>query len=178
MTYRKLMNIILVAGIFLTGCSQEIEMEKIGELNRDLAKAEENLNFDSELFINRKAIIESNLQTIQNLYTDTLTLELTNQLERYKVIKKIYSKKLGKYGELSKELEELKTQTANLETDLKNRKFSKEQFKTHLRTERNDIDKLLLESEGLKKSFYELEPDYQRIAKIVDALLASMETEN
>ena len=64
-----------------------------------------------------------------------------------------------------KEQNELKKQLDNLMLDIQNKTISTEEFKQYIKKERTDIDELISRSKDIKKSFYEIEPEYNKLSK-------------
>ena len=139
------------------------ELEKIVELESLLAENEENLKVDDMLFNARIAEMEEMLRAFKHHYKDTMTEELGNQLSKFHVLRKIYTKKLADYGVQQKEQAALMNQVVNLKNDVTSGALSKEEVKQYLRQESDDIAKLTIKSKEIKKTLYEIEPEYIRL---------------
>ena len=151
-----------------------VEMEHIDALRVDLAENATTLHLDISIFESRVKEINGELDTLAKHYTDTITLDLGRELDKYKALRKIYDKQISTYHFCVKEQMELETQLAHLETDLVNGNMGKQEFKNHLRTERSDIEALLSKSQDVKNRLYEVEPEYLRLSKKVKEMIASM----
>ena len=165
------LNTILIATftVFFIGCSNgnKEELKRLNELETKLLENRENLNIDIETFNMRLKEMEKNLNYYKTEAGDTISLEFSNQLSKFNVIRKIYTKNITAFTTSAKEQKELEEQVKNLKLDLEEGNISIEEFKNYFRQEEIDIDALLLESQEVKKALYQIEPDYRRIAKIV-----------
>lgn len=151
------------------------ELKHLGNLQETLESNNEYLDLDIPLFKTRIEFIDKTLRTFRNNYTDTMSLELGNSLSRYKAIKKIYTKNTTQYSKNKKDQMELKTQLENLKTDLNNGKLTKEEFKGFFNTEKTDVLALIESSKYIKKTLYEVEPDYKRITEELLPILEQIE---
>lgn len=159
-----------------TSCNKyEEELHHLNDLQETLQANKDNFDLDIPLFDTRIEFIEKTLRTFANDYTDTMSLELGNKLSRYKAIKKIYSKSVKEYNRNELEQSELEKQLANLKTDLKNGKFSKDEFKGYYNTEKTDVQALVASTNSVKKTLYEVEPDYKRITEELLPILEEIE---
>lgn len=174
MTYQKLVNTFFIGMLFMTACSHSVEMEKIEELRQQLVLVDEAMNLDLQLFEERKKRIEKNLLTIRQLYNEDVTPEFASQMERYKALKKIYAKNINIYHQADKDRKALSKQLTDMQQDLRNFKMSKEEFKKYFRVEKQAVADVLEKSSVLNKQFYEVEPEYIRLEKVVEPLIAQL----
>ncbi len=171
------MYLLLFAAIlFMNACSNRTEeLQHIETLENTLIGNKENLNIDIGLFEARRTFMEEVLKAFVNDYKQSISLELGNQLSRFKALKKLYAKHIDVFHTNAKEQEELKAQLDNLRADVKNNAISREEFKGFLSTERRDIEALVASSKQVKKTLYEVEPEYSRISKNLQTILETLE---
>ena len=162
---------ILILSIFglltLSNC-RSLNNEKIKaiqELQDTLILNQENLSIDITLFKYRIEAIEQTIRNYRINYKGTINQDLGLQLSRFKVLKKIYSKQIGEYDFCYKEQKELTTQMRNLLSDVESNSLSKNEFKQYFAKEKKDIYELVKRSERIKKSLYEIEPEYIKLEK-------------
>lgn len=148
------------------------EIKHVDGLEITLLDNKENFDVDIELFKSRITYIERSLRTFSNDYAHTMPLELGNQLSKFKGLKKIYIKRVGQYENNIKEQSELERQITALKKDLLNASISKEEFLAYVKTESLDIDRLVISTNEVKKSLYEIESEYTRISKELEEELA------
>ncbi len=165
----KLLFILCLIGIIISfvKCSNHnFKAENaLIKLQEKLDSNTDRLNIDINLFQLRITEINTVLKFYTNEYTEEIDNELGLQLGRYKVIRKIYSKQIKEHDFCMKEQNELKKQLDNLMLDIQNKTISTEEFKQYIRKERTDIDELISRSKDIKKSFYEIEPEYNKLSK-------------
>lgn len=163
----------MLLSISIYSCSNKYEQEllHIEALTEKLETSKGNFDLDIPLFESRISYIKSTLRFFRNDYKDTISLELGNNLSRYKAISKIYLKKTGEFRSNEKDQNELELQLSNLKADLLNGKLTKDEFKNYYQTEKADIEKLINSSLSVKKNLYEVEPEYSRITKALNPLM-------
>ncbi|MBT8326437.1 MAG: hypothetical protein KJP21_01860 [Bacteroidia bacterium] len=162
--------VIATLTVLFTGCSggNIEELNRLNELETKLVENQENLNIDIEPFKLRLKEMEKDLSYYKTEAGDTISLEFSQQLSKFDVIRKIYTKNITSFTHSTKEQNELEEQIKNLRLDLEEGNISKEEFKEYFKKEEMDIEALLLESKEIKKALYQVEPDYRRIAKIIE----------
>jgi hypothetical protein len=153
------------------GVDHKTEVEAIEKLEVSLEGNLKNLEIDDALFSTRIEYIEGVLRYFSNDYSTEISLELGNNLEMLKTLKKIYAKRLNEHASNLKEQGELGTQLTTLKTDISNGAISKEEFKSYYTTEKIDTEVLLNSSVAVKKALYEVEPEYSRIIETLSPLL-------
>jgi hypothetical protein len=116
------------------------------------------------------------LRAFKNHYNKEMTEEMGNQLSKFHVIRKIYTKKIGDHGFQVKEQKEIYKQLADLRTDVENGARSKEEFKEYYKTESDAITKLTIKSSEINKALYELEPEYTRIYTTLKPISETIDT--
>ena len=160
------------------GCNggNEEELKRLIQLENTLIDNRENLNIDIKTFESRLVQMEKDLHYFEFVDGDTISLEFSNQLSKFNVIRKAYKKYVASFAVLTKEQRELEQQLTNLKLDLEEGNISKEEFKEYYRKEDTDIQALIIQSEELKQALYQLEPDYRRIAKLVADRLEKVES--
>jgi len=141
------------------------KLEIINELKDTLISNQENLAIDIALFKYRIEEIEQTLRNYQNDYKDTINQDLGLKLSRYKVLKKIYNKQVNEYDFCTQEQKELVQQLENLYIDVKANRLNKDAFKGFFAKEKIDTYNLIERSKGIKKSLYEIEPEYIKLQK-------------
>lgn len=170
----KLCFIVLIA-ISIASCSRDhkAEISAIEQLETKLNSNLETLEIDETLISTRAQYIEKVLRYFSNDYNKEIRLELGNDLEKLKILRKLYVKRVLEHANNLKEQEELGIQLATLKSDLENGAMSKEEFKSYFNTEKTDTEVLLNSSLSVKKSLYEVEPEYTRLMKTLEPLLPS-----
>lgn len=177
----KIFNAFITLALFSiisfsnTSCSDShaIENAKLDTLEMHLAVAKENLNIDIKLIKERATEIETNRNTFLINYKDTFSSELGSQLDKYKAIMKIYNNVIKEYNKWSTEYDALSEQITNLRYSVNKGELNREEFKSFFYKEEADILALRDGSAGIKKTLYELEPEYIRLSEYVDDLLAN-----
>jgi hypothetical protein len=169
--------VFIVLLLSITSCTTSgPELAKVAELETLLAKNEPNLKVDDLLFTARLAEMDKILRAFRNNYKEDMTEELGNDLSKFHVIRKIYTRKLADYGFQQKEQEELLAQVASLKADVQSGALSKDTFKEYFRRESDDITKLTITSKKIKKTLYELEPEYTRLYKSLKPISDTIDT--
>tara|TARA_B110000977_G_scaffold3885_1_gene5349 strand:- start:1325 stop:1954 length:630 start_codon:yes stop_codon:yes gene_type:complete len=153
------------------GVDHKTEVEAIEKLEVSLEGNLKNLEIDDALFSTRIEYIEGVLRYFSNDYSTETSLELGNNLDKLKTLKKIYAKRLNEQASNLKEQGELGIQLNTLKTDISNGAMSKEEFKSYYTTEKIDTEVLLNSSVAVKKALYEVEPEYSRIIQTLSPLL-------
>ena len=153
------------------GVDHKTEVEAIEKLEVSLEGNLKNLEIDDALFSTRIEYIEGVLRYFSNDYSTETSLELGNNLDKLKTLKKIYAKRLNEHASNLKEQGELGIQLNTLKTDISNGAMSKEEFKSYYTTEKIDTEVLLNSSVAVKKALYEVEPEYSRIIQTLSPLL-------
>ena len=153
------------------GVDHKTEVEAIEKLEVSLEGNLKNLEIDDALFSTRIEYIEGVLRYFSNDYSTEISLELGNNLDKLKTLKKIYTKQTNEHASNLKEQGELGTQLTTLKTDISNGAMSKEEFKSYYTTEKIDTEVLLNSSVAVKKALYEVEPEYSRIIETLSPLL-------
>ncbi|MDG1045607.1 MAG: hypothetical protein P8P81_03265 [Bacteroidia bacterium] len=162
---------ILILSIFglliLSKCTtfNNEKIKAIQQLQDTLILNQENLSIDIPLFKYRIEAIEQTLRNYRINYKEPMNQDLGLQLSRFKVLKKIYFKQMGEYDFCSKEQKDLTSQMKNLLSDVKSNRLSKNEFKQYFAQEKKDIFELVIRSEKIKKSLYEIEPEYIKLEK-------------
>jgi len=164
---------ILFSLVLFTSCGgkHRAEVAAVEKLEVSLEGNLKNLEIDDALFSTRIEYIESVLRYFSNDYSTEVSLELGNNLDKLKSLKKIYAKRLNEHAHNLKEQGELDTQLTALKTDISNGAMRKEAFKSYFNTEKIDIEVLLNSSVAVKKALYEVEPEYSRIIETLTPLL-------
>ncbi|MFT5055990.1 MAG: hypothetical protein ACI80H_000697 [Pseudoalteromonas distincta] len=167
------LSIFLFSLVLFTSCggNHKTEVDAIEKLEVRLEENLKNLEIDDALFSARIEYIERVLRYFSNDYNTQMSLELGNNLDKLKTLKKIYAKRLNEHASNLKEQGELGTQLATLKTDISNGAMSKEEFKSYYTTEKIDTEVLLNSSVAVKKALYEVEPEYSRIIETLSPLL-------
>ena len=171
------LSVFIILFLTIAGCSDlKIEEDKISELKLELLENKESLNIDVNLFNSRIDEMDEMLRKFRNHYKKEIDKELGDQLSKFKVIWKIYKRKIGEYGAQIKEQEALATQINNLETDTKNGSINKDEFKKFFKQENDDVQKLRIKSREINKTLYELEPEFTRLYKVLKPISETIET--
>lgn len=176
------MNLILLRTtafallITLYGCSSKFseEIKVTKELAKQLEQNDDNKNIDIKSIKDRAAEVDLLILTFKTQYTDTVSKELGDNLTKLKVLKKIYTRNVGRYAENKKNQIELKEQLTNLLTDLENNKITKEEFKAYFKTEKDDVTQHIEQCNDVSRTLYEVEPEYTRLMEYLQPFIAKL----
>lgn len=170
---------ILIISIITSSCgpTHKVETQKLDSLEMQLAQSEDNLNIEIELIQNRITEIALNRKYVMQNRKDTFTYELGVNLDRYKALMRIYQDNVDSYLHFNNELPALRKQVETLRNSLKRNEFSKEEFKKYYYQEAADIQALFEGSEKIKRSLYEMEPEYIRLSEYFDKEKASIKAQ-
>ncbi len=149
---------------FLMLDSQDLRLEETRAL----------LEVDFATIESRKDLIEDHLRLIQVHLKDTITADLGAQLSKYKGLKKVYQRFLSEFTNCTKETSALEKQAEDLRTAVVEREISKEEFKEFYQKEKDDALDNLNRCKKLVEPIFAVEPDYQRISRMVDETLRHM----
>lgn len=163
--------IVVLCFVLLQSCSLQFkeEIALVEDLQEKLLANRENIDLDATDFKARVDEIKMNTSFLKVNYTDSISLEFGNQMDKYRGLKKIYQFQSGTLSECQKEQEALEKQLDNLLHDLKKGKLSKEEFKTYYKKEKTDVEQLLDKSKNIEKKLVEVEPEFRRISQWVYA---------
>ncbi len=159
--------------IFSTGCNSidERYYSRLDSLDVKLSQTYQFLQIDVSTIDERNNHIFDHLRYVDMFYVDQMTEEFGNHLAKYKGIKKTYSHFMKEYGKIFNEMKSLKIQAKNLRQAIDHQELTKEEFKVHYATESNDIEANRMAAEQLSASIHSLEPEYQRISRIISEAL-------
>ncbi len=165
--------VIALAATLFHSCGRQnsVEVVEIEKLQTALGANATTLQIDISIFEDRVNAINQDLTFFRKNYTDTLTLELGMQIDKYKALRKIYEGQMKSYKFCVKEQLELETQLSNLKEDFVNGAIGKQEFKTHFSKEKEDVLALIDKSKDVKKRLYEVEPEFIRLTKLVTEVL-------
>lgn len=168
----KLVSIsFLIIGMAACNSANPEYVASVEQLSDNLKINKKDLSFDIAPFEARVEEISTNLTRLKTEYTDTLTMEEGITFDKYKGVMKIYKRNIKLYDECSKTQKELEIQISNLLEDLKKGRLTDEEFKGYFATEKADIDLLIEQTNLIKSSTYELEPEFRRLSKEIYAKL-------
>ncbi|MFT5723814.1 MAG: CRISPR/Cas system CSM-associated protein Csm4 (group 5 of RAMP superfamily), partial [Bacteroidia bacterium] len=160
---------ILLTMTTQTGCN-EVNPEylvRLDSLDEKIVLTEKYLAIDYTTIASREQYITKHLVYMAKYYDRTMTKDFGNNLTKYKAIKKTYANFLNRYSDLVSETKALKTQAADLRTSVTKNQITKAEFKQYYHAESTDIDEHLLFTKRLNQSIHGLEPEYQRISRMV-----------
>lgn len=173
--------IVFCFPLFLSvGCNKDIKRELImlDSLDAYLAETGNNLNIDKETIAARKKEINRHYTVIKKFYTDTISMDFGNKMQRYKGVMKVYSLFLNEFDHMQLEQKQLMEQVAKLRKSVEKGKMSKEEFRVYYDTEKNDIEINLELSKRAGKTVIEVEPEYQRLSKEIGAVVQTLSDKN
>lgn len=147
----KYFTVVVLGLIFLSACNPKTkyaeELKEIDAYTQKLDSIENILNgidFDSLAYMQETAL--SNEKLIKRFYvSDTIDQNFAQKLDYNKSVRKLLKGALNEREKMFDELKALKTQFANLKTDILNGQYSKEQINNYLSVEKSDT-KMLLKS--------------------------------
>jgi len=149
---------------FLMLDSQDLRLKETREL----------LEVDFVTIQTRKDLIEDHLRLIRVHLKDTINADFGTQLSKYKGLKKVYQRFLSDFTACAEETSVLEKQAGDLRTAVVEREISKEEFKVFYQKEKDDALNNLNRSKNIVEPIFAVEPDYQRISRMVDEKLKAM----
>ncbi len=167
----KYFTFIVLGLVLLTACNPQTkyaeELKEIDAYTQKLDSIEIILNgidFDSLAYMQETA--SSNEKLIKRFYvSDTIDQNFAQKLDYNKSVRKLLKGALNERDKMFDELNALKTQFANLKTDILNGQYSKEQINNYLSVEKSDTKMLLMSIDEYnkmqniqKKYFYSAAP--------------------
>lgn len=175
-----LIMVIAFFAIISQGCGDKHERENImlDSLDAMLIKTAEYIDIDVPTIKARKMEIERNYELIKTFYTDTVSLEMGNNLQKYRGVMKVYNLFLGEVFHCKQEMMDLTKQVKNLRHDVNKGLFTKPEFRKHYDTEKTDVEINLQLAERIGKTTMEVEPEYQRLSKYVGNIIEELKRKN
>lgn len=166
---------------FTSGCnsaSNEAYFLRLDTLDNKLTETREFLSIDVATIHSRNELIFNHLSYVDQFYKGEMPEEFGNGLAKYKGIKKNYAHFLKEYEKQFNEMKSLEKQAADLRKAVENKELSKEKFKEYYATELHDVEANRRDAEILNKTIMSLEPDYQRLSKMINDELVRLSLEN
>ncbi|MCB0734218.1 MAG: hypothetical protein H6608_03210 [Flavobacteriales bacterium] len=166
--------------IWLAACNSidERYFERLDSLDNRLDTITAMLQVDGQTIERRKELIEGHIRLVQLHYNDTFSPEFGTFLSKYKGVGKAYKKFTADYSNCLTELESLKKQAADLRQSVEAGTISKDAFKQYYATETADGIALYNRSKNIIDPVHSVEPDYQRISRLVHEKLSEKAKEN
>lgn len=166
--------------VFLMEGCRDVSRELImlDSLDANLLQTAENLNIHKETIEARKKEINKHYTIIKKFYTDTISEEFGNKMQKYKGIMKVYNLFLNEYDHMQLEKSQLTEQVAKLRKSVENRKVNKKEFRIYYDTEKRDIEINLELSKRVGKTVIEVEPEYQRLSKEITEVINGLAIKN
>jgi 23S rRNA A2030 N6-methylase RlmJ len=146
----------------------------LDSLDYRISETYEILEVDPGTIESRNTLVQDHLRLIKMFLRDSITAEFGMQLTKYKGLGKVYKRFLSQYSDCKLELEMLDSQAADLRQAVYAKELTKEQFKVYYAKEKDDGINNYNRAQKLIKPIYSVEPDYQRISRIVDEKLIRM----
>ena len=182
---KKILGVIAISALlapvfFMPGCRGDISRELImlDSLDAFLLETSENLNIDKETIAARKKEINKHYTIIKKFYTDTISEDFGNKMQKYKGIMKVYNLFLKEYDHMHNEHTQLSSQVSKLRKSVENGKVSKKEFRVYYDTEKDDIEINLELSKRIGKTVLEVEPEYQRLSKEIADVVKRLSQKN
>jgi hypothetical protein len=165
---------------FSGGCGGNYERENImlDSLDAMLVKTAEYIDIDILTIQARKKEIDQNYGLIKTYYTDTVSLEMGSNMQKYKGVLKVYNLFLNEVTHCKQEMLELKKQVDNLRHDVNKGEMEKPEFRKFYDAEKLDNEINLQLAERIGKTTMEVEPEYQRLSKYVGTIMTDMRNKN
>ncbi|MBI1306865.1 MAG: hypothetical protein GC181_09680 [Bacteroidetes bacterium] len=162
--------------VTFTGCSSidNRYFKMLDTLDNRMVETRKLLLIDYKTIENRRDLIESHLRLIDMYVRDTMTPEFGMQLGKYEGVLKIYKNFLKNYSECLEETEELTEQAEDLRKAVESKEISKDSFKVYYAKETDDQIENMTRVRNLIKPVHSVEPDYQRISRMVNEYLTSL----
>lgn len=143
----------------------------IDELDLVLDSTEQALNYDLITLNNRTALIQFQINHFKRFNKDTFTLETGNKLQKYKEISKVYKHFINNFEDVFNTMKDLEHQSETLRNSVEDNKLDKEEFKKYYAEEFGKATKNLGKARRISVLIPEVEPEFQRINKEMDAML-------
>ncbi|MEY2923481.1 MAG: hypothetical protein RLZZ337_21 [Bacteroidota bacterium] len=166
-TINVLSIFVIIASLFACSSGNPTFISNVEQLQDSLSANGKNLSFDITPFQQRIEEMSTNYTRLKQEIKNTLTLEEGNTFDKYKSIMKTYKRNVSTYNDCLKEQKELEVQVSNLLSDVKNGKLSDDEFRTYFNQEKSDISLLIQRTNEIKKSIYEVEPEFRRVSDFV-----------
>lgn len=165
---------------FNQGCGDKYQRENImlDSLDAMLNQTATYLEIDIPTIKARKKEMDRNYGLIKTYYTDTVSLEMGNNMQKYRGVMKVYKVFLGEVFHCREEMSALKKQVDNLRKDVNRGKMSKQEFRKYYDTEKEDVTINLQLAERIGKTTMEVEPEYQRLSKYVGQIIDDLKKKN
>lgn len=163
----------MLPALTFTQCKEvpKRELMMLDTLDTILVRTRENLSIDLITLNNRKERINQDRNLLMRFYRDTVDPELGQMMTRYRGIYKIYGRFIGNYQQVHNDLVTSKKQVETLRNSVRDHKLTKEQFKEYYNNEKEFALANFRRSKEISANIPEVEPDFQRISREVDALL-------
>jgi hypothetical protein len=184
-TRNYLLGVIFILALgstlfLMEGCRGDVSRELImlDSLDAALLETTANMNIDKETIAARKKEINKHYTIIKKFYTDTISEDFGNKMQKYKGIMKVYNLFLKEYDHMVLEKTQLTEQVAKLRKSVKNGKIDKKEFRVYYDIEKHDIAINLELSRHAGRTVIEVEPEYQRLSKEIAEVINGLAIKN
>lgn len=167
------MSLVICLGLSLNftfqGCNsvEEGYTTRLDTLDQMLDETSALLQIDFSTIEERKNLIFDHLRYVDQFYDQEMSLEFANGLSKYKGIKKAYTHFTKEYHKIVDRTNVLKKQASDLRTSVEKKELTKEEFKKFYAQEKHNIMENKTDAEHLSSTVLSLEPEYQRISRMV-----------
>jgi hypothetical protein len=166
LAFATLSSILITTG---SSCKEDKSpyILRLDSLDAMLSETAQYLMIDYATITSRKEMIYNQMRYIDQFYTDTMSEEFAHSLSKYKGIRKAYGRFINEYPKAFDEMKELENQAQKLRESVNKDELTKEEFKTYYQQEFMDIDFNRNRAKILAENIHSLEPDYQRISRVM-----------
>jgi hypothetical protein len=171
---KRLLVLFAVIGL-LAACSdlekeQQIkrvqqEQKKLAQLTR---KLEDKRIQDISTF--KVNTMQTELKIKQNLYLDTINLELAQQLDAFKVMRRSIKPLMKQYHKIKAGIREEKAVLKSLSQDIQQGRGERQRYDEFIQFEHNKVEQLAALTKDFERAKTQFFNDYQRLYPPVNAL--------
>lgn len=152
----------------------KVETDMIDSLISKNKLAENYINIDLITINQRRIEMKAQIAVLSNFKYDTSVLEFESNFIKYNAIHKSYKKFLENYDLIRAKIKLNEKQLSDLKNSLIDEKIKGYEFKIAIDKETYNVNDNLMNAEVLGNNIFKFEPDYQRLSKYFDPLVAKL----
>jgi len=160
----------------ISGCKNKyaVEIASVDSLIVKNKKTIDYLNIDLVTINERKTEMNGQISVLEKVKPDTVGLEFTMNLEKYKGIYKVYKLFIENYDVIFNRVRLNEKQLSTLKNSIVDEKISGTDFKLAIFKEREAIESNLTNAQLFGGRINQMEPDYQRLSKYFDIQISAL----
>ncbi len=171
---KKLLLVFAVLGL-LTACSDIEKEQQLKRVQQELKKLDQlskkledpRLQEISTFKVNT---IQTELKIKQNLYLDTINLELAQQLDAFKVMRRSIKPLMKQFQKINVGIREEKTALKLLSQDIDQGRGERQRYNEFIQFEHNKVQQLAALTTDFERAKTQFFKDYKRLYPPVNAL--------